>query len=327
MKEPFFSIIVPVYNVKDYIKDSINSILNQSFTNFELLLINDGSTDGSQDILNSVANRDNRAKVLTQSNKGVSEARNLGLENANGRWIIFVDADDGLKRNALELLYDYIKQYETVDLIGYGFEKVNDLNKTEEYVPPANFKIFSNQESVSFNTLNHYMVWTLAIKKAIIGNLRFKQLKNGEDVLFCNSIALKSNSYLEIEGFLYLYLQRKTSARSNKWELRRYEDYANLHNEILLNLETTTKLISKGWQKRWLGNLLIYNNKVWELDRSDQKKFFGLHRDLLKRANKLKNIPGLFKFWIYSATFINNRNWFKLIAMKPMKTYAQYKNH
>lgn len=98
------SVIVPVYNVEKYLSRCINSILTQTFSDFELLLINDGSTDNSGEICDIYAQKDKRIKVFHKRNEGVSAARNFGIENAIGEWIIFMDSDDYFSRNAFNLL-------------------------------------------------------------------------------------------------------------------------------------------------------------------------------------------------------------------------------
>jgi len=121
---PLFSIIVPVYNVKGYIEKTVESILAQTFEDYELLLVDDGSSDGCGVYIDNIAAADMRVKAFHQSNSGVSAARNLGLEKASGKWVVFVDGDDALVSNALQILGDCIARHTDVDLIGYGFERV-----------------------------------------------------------------------------------------------------------------------------------------------------------------------------------------------------------
>ena len=98
------SIITPVYNTASYLPDCFESILSQSFQDFELLLVDDGSTDGSGDVCDIYAQRDSRIRVFHKENGGVSSARNLALDNAKGEWVYFVDSDDELLPNGLETM-------------------------------------------------------------------------------------------------------------------------------------------------------------------------------------------------------------------------------
>ncbi len=105
---PIISVIVPVYNVKNYINRCIDSILNQSFSNFELILVDDGSTDGSENICEEYALKDSRIKVIHQKNAGQAAARNNGVKAAKGEWIAFIDSDDSVNSQLLKALYDAV---------------------------------------------------------------------------------------------------------------------------------------------------------------------------------------------------------------------------
>ena len=124
---PKISVIVPVYNVEKYLSRCIDSILAQTFTDFELLLIDDGSKDKSGEICDEYANKDNHVKVFHKENGGVSSARNLGLDNAQGEWITFVDSDDFVNSDWLSY---YAKSFD-VDLIVQGYQVIEaDLSKS-----------------------------------------------------------------------------------------------------------------------------------------------------------------------------------------------------
>lgn len=128
------SIIVPVYNTEQYLLRCFDSILSQSFTDFELLLIDDGSTDGSGTICDSYAEKDNRIRVFHKENGGVSSARNLGLNEAQGEWICFVDSDDELLPNGLQIMTDGISNEVDMIMAGYHeFEGETLLTDTSKF--------------------------------------------------------------------------------------------------------------------------------------------------------------------------------------------------
>ena len=130
-----FSIIVPIYSVEKYLPICIDSILNQSETNWELLLVNDGSIDNSGDICDAYAKKDARIKVIHKKNEGVSIARNIGIDVASGKWIVFVDSDDFLLPSHLE---DFkIDLYQDVDLIVQGLEYYDQ--RSESFFSPIRF--------------------------------------------------------------------------------------------------------------------------------------------------------------------------------------------
>lgn len=134
MEKSKISVIIPVYNGENYIKTCIESVINQTFKDFELIVINDGSTDKTESVINLI--KDKRLKVISTNNLGVSSARNLGMEKANGDFILLLDSDDYIKENTLELLYGLaIKN--GVDIIrynGYIGNQNDTFNKLEFYV-------------------------------------------------------------------------------------------------------------------------------------------------------------------------------------------------
>lgn len=111
-KMPLISIIVPVYQVKDYIGECVKSLLDQTYTNLEILLVDDGSTDGSGEICDQYADRDNRVRVVHQENQGLSSARNAGIDLAEGEYVAFVDSDDMVLPGFIETLYGMVREYQ-----------------------------------------------------------------------------------------------------------------------------------------------------------------------------------------------------------------------
>ena len=116
-KRPLVSVVMPVYNSEKYLKESLDSVLNQTYENLEVICVDDGSEDHSLDILNYYAKKDSRVRVYTQDNKGPSVARNKALDNAEGEYISFVDSDDFLQLNAYEILVECALQKQSWDLI------------------------------------------------------------------------------------------------------------------------------------------------------------------------------------------------------------------
>ena len=104
---PQISVVVPVYNVEKYLRECLDSLANQTFEDFEVICVNDGSDDSSLSILEEYASEDERFKIVSQENKGLSGARNTGMNYIKGRYLLFLDSDDWLELNALELLYNH----------------------------------------------------------------------------------------------------------------------------------------------------------------------------------------------------------------------------
>lgn len=183
MINPNISIIIPIYNAEKSLHRCIDSIVNQSYKNWELLLINDGSTDNSSTICDEYVQQDKRIKVFHKPNGGVSSARNIGLDNAKGKWITFVDSDDLLANEALCLDWPTLNE----DFILFPFYFCYRNGKSDMYVLDSvgkidNLKLFYERE---LGHLSFRNPWSKLFKNELIGNLRFdEQIRCGEDTLF-----------------------------------------------------------------------------------------------------------------------------------------------
>lgn len=180
------SIIVPVYNAEKTLHRCVNSIINQSYKCWELLLVNDGSTDNSATICDEYALLDKRIKVFHKKNEGVSCARNVGVDNATGEWITFVDSDDWLDSEALF----YYKQEEDVDLVLsaiFSHEKGKCNKIILEKMKCHQLNTIGRVLSLLNNYVGLTTPWAKLLKKSILlnHNLRFdEKIVSGEDTLF-----------------------------------------------------------------------------------------------------------------------------------------------
>ena len=195
------SIIIPIYNTEAYLPRCIDSILSQSFTDYELILINDGSIDNSGSICDKYAQQDNRIKVFHQKNGGLSSARNTGLDHAQGEWIYFVDSDDELKPDGLQTLVNCIS--EDVDMVMGGYEQYNldgNLIETEKNHETLTLSrrdsllVLFPDHSIQYSYLGY--VWIRLFRNRIIQDhgLRFDtSIRIKEDTLFVTQYLCKSN--------------------------------------------------------------------------------------------------------------------------------------
>lgn len=138
--KPKISVIIPIYNCEKYLERLINSILNQSYTSFELILINDGSKDNSGEIIKTY--QDKRIKILDKENTGVSDSRNKGLEIATGELICFLDSDDYVSPNYFETIISYFEKYPKIELLNFGFYSETENDKLER----INYDLISYKE-------------------------------------------------------------------------------------------------------------------------------------------------------------------------------------
>lgn len=212
MNNPKVSIIVPIYNVEQYLPYCIDSILAQSFTDFELLLIDDGSHDKSRKICDEYAEKDSRIRVFHKKNGGVSSARNIGLYNAQGEWIAFIDSDDWVGENWLN---GFVSSDLSADLIIQGFYAKNwpYAKTTEEINISLKECLFKNEDIVEcINYLHNFhnvgFLWCRFFKKRIIDdfNIRFNEsfpLREDQEFIFHYMTKIDSIKTLAISEYHY----------------------------------------------------------------------------------------------------------------------------
>lgn len=213
---PTLSIIVPVYKVEEYIHKCITSILDQTFTDFELILINDGSPDNCGAICDEYALKDNRVIVIHQTNQGVSVARNAGLDLAKGEYITFVDPDDSISENTYSDNMDILLKDKTIDVLEYPYQKV--YNHERELITDPTCHIYGEKAIFLYWALysnKTHVVWNKIYKKNIFINIRFPHGKIYEDFFVLTDISgITSHIYVSEKG-LYSYFIR-TNSLSNE---------------------------------------------------------------------------------------------------------------
>lgn len=251
------SVIVPIYKVEKYLNTCIDSIINQTYKNLEIILVDDGSPDNCPKICDEYAKKDARIKVIHSENRGVSSARNIGLDNVSGKWVVFIDADDWVDENYIYLLLNQID--ESVDIICCGYkrvngnniEKVNDDNKTIIY---DNIKFIEKL----LNVQNGYgFVHTKLIRKSLINNIRFDQnLKVSEDALFNMELARNTKQIKVINKAIYNYriTSESTVKKYDEGYVEKYYKamqmcYDYIHN----NFENNSEMILN------INNFIVYH--------------------------------------------------------------------
>ena len=220
------SVILPVYNVEKYLAACLESIENQSFNDWELIAVNDGSLDKSADILRQYAERDTRIKVISQSNKGLGAARNAGLEAAKGDFVCFVDSDDYVHPQMLELLLNAAEK-ENADVAiasfcseGELFAGKYHLDKIEQECGDADAGYYLQ----NVHKLN-YSVYPKLIKRKLIGDLRFGDWIGAEDWGFNLELAIKGFHYVKLFVPLYVYVMNASSISHSPFSRKKLESY------------------------------------------------------------------------------------------------------
>lgn len=213
------SIIVPIYNAKPFLNECVDSLLRQTHSKIEVILVNDGSTDGSDKLCIDYKNMDSRVVYISQNNSGVSAARNIGISKSNGEYILFVDADDYVMPTFVEELLDSTKMQEA-DCVQCGYIKKKG-ETVADVLRGKSFNIIGNQIVEGLLKSQGYgRTWCMLYKKAIIGNERFNEtLSMGEDAEFNLRVLARSTKLYYLNKPLYIYRVNENSA------VRRYDPH------------------------------------------------------------------------------------------------------
>ncbi len=219
---PTVSIIVPVYNVEKYLEECVEGVLSQTFTDFELLLIDDGSTDSSGDLCDQIAKRDTRIRVFHKSNGGLSSARNKGMDEAEGSWIVFLDSDDKwADKDGLGRLFDYAT-CNNLDALRFEYQGMNDdmtvclPQKVTDKWMCCN-KILSNFELVKYGIAGEWFSVLFLLRRELVDVQRYNtNLSILEDMEFyCRLFATHECRCGYVADAFYLYRKREGSLSSS----------------------------------------------------------------------------------------------------------------
>ena len=264
MQENLISIIIPTYNNEKEIERCLKSIITQTYTNIEMIVINDGSTDSTQSILEKYAKKDKRIKILFQDKQGVSNARNYGMKYAKGEYLAFVDADDWIEETMYEKLMKKMQEYDC-DIVRCNYEvNINEKNTIETgSLYDLGSKKISLQESNQklFSYFMRFMpsyIWLLLIKRSSFTNLEFdNELIILEDKLFYYDLFCQGKTIYFYDEILYHYYKNKISVTNSK---KNYEErlisIIQFVDKIKTKLENYNKLTKN--LKKEIDNIYIH---------------------------------------------------------------------
>lgn len=244
MKKPTISIVIPVYNAQSYISRTINSVINQTFKDFEIIIIDDGSTDDSLQICKEIIAFDNRISLYHKANGGVSSARNLGLEVATGEWICFIDSDDELLPDALMIYNNSMS--DDIDIIRCGFERVKKSQTT--IISTDDIVLSDKSEIISLCCESRYeaYLWNTCFRRVTIGNTLFNEnFSYCEDHLFTFQVIAFARKVAFVSKCVYRYYAPDTSGNlvSNNLSAR-YLDPGLIMKEALLEYEVKMSCVN-----------------------------------------------------------------------------------
>lgn len=279
------SIVVPIYNVEKYLERCITSLVNQSYKNIEIILVNDGSTDNSKEIAEKYNSNYDFISLVNKQNGGLSDARNKGLECCKGEYVLFVDSDDTLNIDTCEIIERTIKNYNiNIDMLACGFTKIEN-NEKKKYIHSSKMNIFDGKKFMKneIYTKTLFMAsWSYIYRREFLqkNNLKFKKGILHEDEEFTPRALLKAETILPMDSCFYNYyinpntITTKKDKRRNAIDL--YETCLSL--ELLYN-----QLKDSDFKTMMLDSLVV---KYLNIFQSGKLFVYGeeyMHLDFLKR--------------------------------------------
>lgn len=305
---PLISIIVPVYNVEKYVQRCIESILNQTYKQIEVILVDDGSLDSSGVICEEYAFLDSRVKVIHKENGGLSSARNVGLDNAKGKFIGFVDSDDWIDSHMYESMLHLALSYHA-EVVQCGYTLINGQGKItrEIHFGDRRFDTKSEVEKAYYIT-NEFssVVWNKLYKVELFEELRFKVGKNNEDVFILTDALLHIQRMVNTPKCHYHYLQRKESIMGAQFTEKKFDRLEA--GEYLLQQCLLHSPQYQNWARIELCKICIFlyidlMHSKNQIDQGYKNKLvsnFNLHFRTLKGSSELKQAKLVDKILLHS---------------------------
>lgn len=295
------SIIIPIYNVCNYVKKTIESAMSQSETDIEIILVDDGSTDGSSEICDQYAEIDKRIIVIHKKNGGLSSARNAGTEMASGEYVMYLDGDDYLRQDAVERCLETMKQFPS-DFVQFLYREVSEK---EEPIPTISTgKIYQAHTSKELFE-NLYQLGGVAasgatkfMRRGLALKIPFENIRH-EDEMWCTRAFQNNLTVTYISDELYYYVMRDGSIIHSSFNRRKMDIFAVSEERIkVLQAIGLDNLVSFEYKKLFQHVLSLYNEARND---NDYKSILEIRTLFEKRKNEIKQyakLQGKFK-WIY----------------------------
>lgn len=347
------SVIIPIYNTEKYLADCLDSVLNQTYNNLEIILVNDGSTDSSLKICQEYSKKDSRIIVIDKTNAGVSNSRNKGIEKASGGYITFVDSDDRLELNAIEIMVKNL-QKENVDVIRTNFLIDGKKNKLDS-------NLLKKYKKSEFNELIYYVLnaqisaymWLFLIKKEVIDKnfLRLNEnlIMMEDTVFFVKLMTVIDSIYLTDYGTCNYRIYESSSSNSLKRTFKNIQSVIEVNKEItsivtepnLIEIANRTefriitdyiiKLSEAGFESdiKEIFDFLVANTQFNKMLSNLNYKELSKYTKMMYKAFKYKNINRIFRTYkriIFDQKIDKCRGVIKYKVKRVYNKYIKRKN-
>ena len=306
MKENLISVIVPVYKVEKYLKKCVDSIINQTYRNLEIILVDDGSPDSCPQMCDEYLKIDSRIKVIHQENGGLSAARNAGIRISNGEYIGFVDSDDYIVPTMYEILFNNIVEKNSdLAICNYKFVDEDGLPIHQQTESPINDEILTGYETLEKLNENgwwyYITAWNKLYKRNIFDKIKFPEGKLHEDVFVAHEIFARCEKVVTMQEILYLYVQRQDSIMSGLKSIKHLDEAEAIASRCFF------------YEKNNLNELIPDSLKI--LYRSYNLYRYDVNIDNMSDKSRLKEIDKLFK-----------KTYFYFSGTRSLKDFVKYAN-
>lgn len=281
------SVIVPVYKVEAYLDRCVQSIVDQTYTNLEIILVDDGSPDRCPQMCDEWAKRDSRIHVIHKENGGLSDARNAGMQAASGTYIAFVDSDDWIGHAFVENLYTAAAENDC-DVVGCAFQ-MTDQSDCEEIAPDAKLLRIVNRDTAVGDLIDdriRQVVWNKLYKREIIQNIPFAKGKLHEDEFWSYQVLAQTNRYAEIDYIGYYYYQRAESIMGKSYSLKRLDALEAKENRQVYLQRHLPALADQG-QINLFFSCMYYGQMVLKYLNHEDRKAAFIRLNKVSRAWRL----------------------------------------
>ncbi len=287
------TVVVPVYKVEKYLNRCVDSILNQTFRDFELILVDDGSPDNCPKICDSYSKKDNRVRVIHKENGGLSDARNVGIDymfkHSNSKWITFIDSDDWVHEKYLEILYNAVIDNK-LNVSVCGFVRIEN---EEQFINLNDYKVelIEPEELYVSNNVNFIVAWGKLYHKSCFNEIRYPYGKIHEDEFTTWKMLFKEKTVAFFNAPLYNYYTNPSGIMNSEWTPKRLEAFEAFKEQMHF---FKSNGYVKAYSKIMLSCLYFLYEQNQIINQIQYKKFV---RKNIKKLLMICRKENLFNFW------------------------------
>ena len=305
------SVIIPVYKVEKYLKRCVESVVNQTYKNTEIILVNDGSPDNCGVICDEYAKIDSRIKVIHKANGGLSSARNAGLDIASGEYIMFVDSDDWIEEDSLEKLDKYMDM--SYDIINFKFRfakgKTKNIELNDKLKDSYECDLLSYIDKLFLGELD-FFIWNKLYKKNLFDKVRFPEGRNYEDLATIYKLYFKAKNIIVTDYTLYYYWLGNSNSITSNSTIKNMTDYLLSAKEIYevnknyLQINKRDFSSEDTWYKMMIIQLLINYTKSTYKDDDLKREILSELRSSKAKISAVYKQGKIIKYALYKSRLL-----------------------